>query len=217
MEELQLWWEFLSLLDLVSCNESRFPIALSKTTSWADPYQVSGVSWNTWTNCEFLKGSCRLFDLIFLDFSIGFWTTTTLTGHFHLNGLKWLGWSSCMRLISSSSSSSIFFSLLTSEPPRSLPGNELSGPLPASWNGLFNLFMLHLQRNNLTGPLPSEWSNMTRLASLYVTCHPFLPFAWNNLRARSLSRFHFIRDLASNNLDGTLPSNWGSPSTLKIL
>lgn len=63
-----------------------------------------------------------------------------------------------------------------------LPGNTLTGSLPAQWSLLTALTSLDLSSNALTGTLPDPYSALGRLSSA---------------------------SLASNQLYSTLPASWG--------
>lgn len=93
-----------------------------------------------------------------------------------------------------------------------LSGNQLSGPLPASWYKFKNVKEIKLDMNALTGSLPDEWGDLKRIRRLYLNGNRLsgtLPDAWGEKMDQLQSLF-----LASNSLQGTVPASWAQMTNL---
>ena len=83
-----------------------------------------------------------------------------------------------------------------------LPGNNLTGSIPAELGGLTVLTILSLSGNNLTGSIPAELGNLTALTELRLGINQLsgaIPVELGNLRNLEVLR------LVRNQLDGLVP------------
>ena len=96
----------------------------------------------------------------------------------------------------------------------SLPGNNLSGTLPAVLGDLTHLKWLVLGENDLTGPIPPELADLAQLEWLVLHDNdltgPIPP------ELGELSRLTIL-DLTDNSLDGAIPAELGALSRLDSL
>ena len=95
-----------------------------------------------------------------------------------------------------------------------LPGNGLSGGLPADLSGLAYLEALDLSGNGLSGPLPPELSDLSRLEVLDLSGNPLtgpLPPALS-----ALARLETL-DLSFTSLSGPLPLSLARLGALAVL
>jgi len=93
--------------------------------------------------------------------------------------------------------------------------NLLSGPLPSSFFGLTNLELLGLDDNALTGPI-GPFGALTNLKSLYLEDNRFSGELTSDLFSDGWTNIVEL-DLSVNILDGPLPSNLFSVTTMEVL
>lgn len=87
-----------------------------------------------------------------------------------------------------------------------MSGNQLSGPLPATWYKFKNLKEIKLDMNALTGSLPDVWADLKKIRRIYLNGNRLsgsLPDSWGEKMDQLQSLF-----LASNNLTGSVPASW---------
>ncbi len=96
----------------------------------------------------------------------------------------------------------------------SLPGNNLSGTLPAELGDLEHLRWLVLDGNELTGAIPAELGNLAQLRTLDLDNNQLtgpIPAALAELSQLT------ILDLTGNSLNGTIPAELGALPRLDSL
>jgi hypothetical protein len=96
----------------------------------------------------------------------------------------------------------------------SLDNNNISGPIPESWQVLPSILSISLDNNALTGTLPLQYSNLDTLQlfsarnnNIYGVLHG----AWNNMQ--NLTGLGLSRNL----LEGSLPREFSTMSALQAL
>ncbi len=96
----------------------------------------------------------------------------------------------------------------------SLPGNNLTGSLPAELGSLTNLRGLYLGYNELSGTIPVELSNLANLTALY--------FGFNELTGTIPTEIGGLTNLKwlhldNNNLTGAIPPELGNLSSMRAI
>jgi hypothetical protein len=92
----------------------------------------------------------------------------------------------------------------------SLPGYNLSGSIPNSFDSFTDLIQLTLENNHITGPLPDSFQNLRNLSILEMKLNLFQKFPETVSLCKSLT----LIDFSYNLLSKTLPSSISQLSSL---